>query len=131
MKRIFLMLSVAVMAAISLSSAAFAEGDAIIGDPVKGAKVFKKCKACHTVDQGGKNLVGPNLFGIVGLKAAHMEGFKFSAAMKKSGLTWDEATLDLFLKKPKKLVKKTKMSFAGLKKPKDRANVIAYLKTLK
>ncbi len=126
MKRIFLMFSVAVMAAISLSSAAFAEGD-----PVKGAKVFKKCKACHTVDQGGRNLVGPNLFGIVGLKAAHMEGFKFSPAMKKSGLIWDEATLDLFLKKPRKLVKKTKMSFAGLKKPKDRADVIAYLKTLK
>ncbi|VAW05291.1 Cytochrome c2 [hydrothermal vent metagenome] len=125
MKRIFLMLSVTIMAAISLSNTAFAEGDA-----VKGKKVFKKCKACHTVDQGGKNLIGPNLFGIVGNKAAIHDGYKYSPAMKASGLTWDEATLDTFLKKPKAMVKKTKMTFAGLKKPKHRANVIAYLKTL-
>ncbi len=125
MKRIFLMLSVTIMAAISLSNTALAEGDA-----VKGKKVFKKCKACHTVDQGGKNLVGPNLFGIVGKKAAVHEGYKYSSAMKASGLVWDEATLDTFLKKPKAMLKKTKMTFVGLKKPKHRANVIAYLKTL-
>lgn len=126
MKRIFIALSVSIMAAVSFSAASFAEGDA-----VKGQKVFKKCKACHTVNEGGKKLIGPNLFGIVGKKAAQMEGFKYSKAMTASGLTWDDATLDTFLKKPKALVKKTKMTFAGLKKDKQRANVIAYLKTLK
>ncbi|MCG8490373.1 MAG: cytochrome c family protein [Sneathiellales bacterium] len=101
------------------------------GDVKKGAKVFKKCKACHTVEQGGKNKVGPNLFGIVGKEAAKVEGFKYSKAMKNSGLTWDEATLDSYLKKPRKFLKGTKMSFAGLKKEKDRKNIIAYLNTLK
>ena len=126
MKRIFIALSVSIMAAVSFSSASFAEGDA-----VKGQKVFKKCKACHTVNEGGKKLIGPNLFGIVGKKSAQMEGFKYSKAMTASGLTWDEATLDTFLKKPKAMIKKTKMTLAGLKKDKQRANVIAYLKTLK
>ena len=126
MKRIFIALSVSIMAAVSFSAASFAEGDA-----VKGQKVFKKCKACHTVNEGGKKLIGPNLFGIVGKKSAQMEGFKYSKAMTASGLTWDEATLDTFLKKPKAMIKKTKMTFAGLKKDKQRANVIAYLKTLK
>jgi len=126
MKRNLLMLSLSVLAAISFSTASFAEGD-----PVKGKKVFKKCKACHTVDKDGKNLVGPNLFGIVGKEAAQREGYKYSPAMINSGLTWDEATLDTYLTKPKALVKKTKMTFAGLKKAKQRADVIAYLKTLK
>lgn len=125
MKRIFLMLSVSILAAFSFSAASYADGDA-----VKGKKVFKKCKACHTVDKDGKNLVGPNLFHIVGKKAAQREGFKYSSAMAESGLTWDEATLDVYLTKPKALVPKTKMTFVGLKKDKQRADVIAYLKTL-
>lgn len=125
MKRIFLILSVSVMTAVSFSAASFAEGDA-----VKGMKVFKKCKACHTADEGGKNRVGPNLFGIVGQKAAQKESYKYSKAMIASGLTWDDATLDAYLTKPRALVKKTKMTFAGLKKGTQRADVIAYLKTL-
>lgn len=120
---------IALGAAIVLSLSATSAMAA--GDVKKGTKVFKKCKACHTVDQGGKNKVGPNLFGIVGKEAGKVEGFKYSKAMKGSGLTWDEATLDGFLKKPKKYMKGTKMSFAGLKKEKDRKNVIAYLNTLK
>ncbi len=98
------------------------------GDAKKGKKVFSKCKACHTIKKGGKNRVGPNLYGVVGSKAALVKGFRYSKAMKNSGITWDEATLDKFLTKPKKLVKKTKMSFGGLKKASQRANLIAYLK---
>ncbi len=119
--------AVALAAAIALASgSAMAAGDA-----AKGKKVFKKCKACHTVNKGGKNRVGPNLFGIVGAKAGAVQGYRYSKAMKGSGLTWDEATLDKFLKKPKKLIKKTKMGFPGLKKESQRTDLIAYLKTLK
>ena len=98
------------------------------GDSKKGKKVFSKCKACHTIKKGGKNRVGPNLYGVVGSKAAQVKGYRYSKAMKNSGITWDEATLDKFLTKPKKLVKKTKMAFGGLKKNSQRANLIAYLK---
>lgn len=125
MKHIFLILSVFIMAAVSFSTPSIAEGDA-----VKGQKVFKKCKACHTVNKGGKNRVGPNLFAVAGAKAAEKEGYKYSKAMVKSGLIWDDATLDSYLKKPRALLKRTKMIFVGLKKEKDRADVIAYLKTL-
>ena len=126
MKRILLTLSVSAIAAISFTGNSFADGD--VG---KGKKVFKKCKACHTVTDGGKNLMGPNLFGIVGQKSGQKEDYKYSKAMLAANLTWDEATLATYLTKPRALVKKTKMTFGGLKKEKQRANIIAYLKTLK
>ena len=96
------------------------------GDADKGAKVYKKCKACHTLDEGGKNKVGPNLFGIFGRTAGTLEGYKFSKAFKASDVVWDEATLDEFLTKPKKFIPKTKMGFRGLKKESQRADLIAY-----
>lgn len=96
------------------------------GDPTAGKKVFKKCKACHTL-KAGKNRIGPSLAGILGRPAASVKGFKYSKAMKGSGLVWDADTLGKYLMNPKKFVPKTKMIFKGLKKEKDRANLIAYL----
>jgi len=112
-------------AAILVSGAALAAGDA-----AKGKKVFNKCKACHALEKG-KNKIGPSLCGVVGRKAGEAAKFNYSSDMKKSGLTWDEATLDKFLENPRKTVKKTKMSFAGLNKASDRADVIAFIKDCK
>lgn len=113
---------------IGLLGAAIFAGGAMAGDAAKGEKVFAKCKACHTVEKGGKNKIGPNLYGVVGKKAGAVEGFKYSSAMLASGLTWDEATLDKYLTKPKELVPGTKMVFPGLRKAEERAGMIAYLK---
>lgn len=109
-------------ALVAFGSPAMADGDA-----EAGAKVFNKCKACHALEEG-KNKVGPSLHGVIGRPAGSVDGFKYSAAMAESGLTWDEATLAKFLAKPKDLVSKTKMTFAGLKKEDEIENVIAYLK---
>ena len=98
----------------------------------KGEKTFKKCKACHQVGEGAKSKTGPILNGIVGAPAGHEEGFRYSKAMKaaaEGGLVWDEAELAAFLAKPKKYMKGTKMSFAGLKKDSDIEAVIAYLQS--
>ena len=101
------------------------------GDAEAGKKVFAKCRACHKME-AGKNGVGPSLHGIVGSAVASVEGYtKYSSAMKEfgEGKVWDEVTLDAYLEAPRKVVKGTKMSFPGLRKPEQRADVIAYLKT--
>ena len=92
-----------------------------------GQKVFNKCTQCHTITAGGKNLIGPNLFKIVNANVGKKSGFGYSKTMASMGGVWDVESLNKFLHKPRKYVKGTKMSFAGLKKEKDRANVIAYL----
>jgi cytochrome c len=114
----------------ALATASLASGAALAdGDAEAGKKVFNKCKACHAVEEG-KNKIGPSLFGVVGSAAGSVDGYKYSSSMAESGLTWDEETLDAFLKKPKDVVSGTKMTFAGLRKEDERDNVIAYLKTL-
>ncbi len=100
------------------------------GDPEKGARVFKKCKACHTLKKDGGHTIGPNLHGFLMRPPASLEGFKYSQALKQhatDGLKWNDETLDAYLKKPYTYIKGTTMSFAGLRKNADRANVIAYL----
>ncbi len=116
-------------AAIALAFAATLGGGTALaeGDAAKGKKVFKKCKVCHSFDPGKKK-IGPHLTGIVGRKAASVEGYKYSKAMKAADIVWDEANLDEFLKKPKAFIKGTKMSFGGLKKESQRQDLIAYLK---
>jgi cytochrome c len=108
----------------------FVAAPAQAGDVEAGAKVFKKCKACHYVDQE-KNKTGPHLVNIIGRAAGSIEGYKYSKAMAGSGIVWDEATLTEYLRAPKKYVKGTKMAFRGLQKDVDLANVIAYLKAPK
>ncbi len=98
-------------------------------DIKKGEKVFKKCKVCHEVAKE-KNKVGPHLVNLFDRKAASVEGYKYSKAMKakgEEGLVWNAETLDAYLLKPKKYVPKTKMAFPGLKKETDRVNIIADL----
>jgi len=101
---------------------------AIAGDAVAGAKVFRKCKACHDVE--GKNKVGPHLDGVIGRPVASVEGFKYSPAIVEYAAgqpDWTVEALTAFLRKPKDVIAKTKMSFAGLKKDEDLINILAYL----
>ena len=99
------------------------------GDATRGERLFnQQCKICHTVDKGGRNGVGPNLFGLFGHKAAAVEGFQFSEAMKNSGITWDDKSIAEYLKDPKARVPNGKMVYAGLKQQAQLDDMIAYLK---
>jgi len=96
-------------------------------DPAKGEQVFKKCAACHNAEPGGPNALGPALYGVMGNPVAGHPGFAFSEALKSKGGTWDWDTMSAWLSNPKKFAPGTKMTFAGLSKPEDRANVMAFL----
>jgi len=124
----FLKLAVTTALALVISTAsALAEGDA-----AKGEKVFKKCAACHAVGKGAGHKVGPQLNDVVGRAAGAAEGYRYSKAMiaaGAAGTAWTDEALDAFLAKPKDFLKGTKMSFAGLRKDSERADVIAYLRT--
>ena len=100
-------------------------------DPAKGADVFKKCAACHTINQGGANGIGPNLYATVGEGIAEGKGgFAFSDALKAHGGKWDFDALNAWLTSPRKFANGTKMTFAGLSNAQDRANVIVYLNSM-
>jgi cytochrome c len=104
------------------------QGSGSAQDVAAGEKVFAKCKICHQVGEGARNLIGPELNGIVGRKAGSVEGYSYTEANKNSGITWDDATLKEYLKNPKAKMPGTKMIFAGLPKDEEIDNVIAYLK---
>ena len=100
-------------------------------DIAAGEKLFGRCKACHTANEGGPKKVGPNLWGVFGSTAGTRDvGYKFSKAMKASDIVWDDATMSDFLERPRKVVPKTRMTFPGLKKAAQRDDVIAYLKSV-
>jgi cytochrome c len=116
----------AIAVAVSASGALADETDL-----AAGKKIFARCKACHTLDEGGRDGIGPNLHGVFGRTAGTKEGVRYSKAMTakgEEGLVWSEETLETYLEKPAAMVPGTSMSFPGLKKPEERANLIAYLK---
>lgn len=115
--------TIAALCALAFIGSAHADGD-----PEAGAKVFAQCSACHTVGAGAQNSVGPVLNCVVGRTAGTYPGYRYSSAMRRSGLTWDEATLQKYLKAPDQLLPGTKMAFPGIGNDSDLHNVIAYLK---
>ena len=98
-----------------------------IGDAASGEKVFKKCAACHSINKGGKNNIGPALYNVVGRKVGGVSDYKYSKALTEYQKEWTLEELNGFLLKPAKWIKGTKMAYAGLRKEKDRASIIKYL----
>jgi cytochrome c len=97
-------------------------------DAALGEKIFVQCKACHQIGENAKNAVGPVLNGLFGRKAGTIEGYSYSPANKNSGITWDEATFREYIKDPRAKIPGTKMTFPGLKDPKQIDDIVAYLK---
>ncbi len=120
--------SVALLAA----SAAIASTSALAaGNAANGAGVFERCAICHSNTKTGGNKIGPNLFGVVGRKAGTYAGFSYSSAMTGSGIVWTDAKLDAFIASPSTLVPGNKMPFEGISNATQRADLVAYLDTLK
>ncbi|MBU6299755.1 MAG: cytochrome c family protein [Alphaproteobacteria bacterium] len=104
---------------------------AITGDVAAGAKVFQRCAMCHTDQQGAANRIGPNLFDVVGRKAASLPNFSYSSALKGSGITWTDDKLKEWVSGPQKVVPGTRMTFPGLSDQKQVDDLIAYLNSKK
>lgn len=97
-------------------------------DLENGEAKFAVCKSCHTLNQGGENMVGPNLYGVFGRKAGGLAGFSYSDGLKALGVTWDAQKIDQWIKGPAAMVSGTKMTYLGMENAKDRIDVVAYLK---
>jgi cytochrome c len=117
---------IAAFVCFSLTSPALAAGDA-----AKGAQVFQRCAMCHNVDKAGGNGLGPNLFGVVGRKAASLPDFPYSSVLKASRIVWTDDRLKAWVAGPAKLVPGTRMAFGGLSDPKQIDDLIAFLHTRK
>lgn len=96
-------------------------------DLANGQRQFRRCQSCHTLGEGGRHTVGPNLYGVINRTAADASGFNYSRALSQSGLTWDHDTLDAWIENPRELVPGNRMSFVGLRDAGDRRDVIAYI----
>ena len=117
------------LAAAFLAAPALAQG----GDPVAGEKAFKKCAACHSIEPGAASKIGPNLYGVVGRATGALEDFKYSDTMSKAGQeghVWTVGELDIYLENPRAAMPGNKMTFVGLRKRGERADVISYLVSL-
>lgn len=124
--------AIAATASMVKSETAMAQTAAAVkGDAAKGAKLFVQCRACHTVNVGGRDGVGPNLAGVMGKNAAARTTYKYSAALKNSKIRWDKGSMDAFLKRPSTAVPGTKMAFGGMPNAQARADMVAYLETLR
>ena len=125
MKRLNIAFAVVVAALTIPSAAALAQA----GDAAKGERVFAtQCKACHTLERGGASVTGPNLYGLMARKSGGLPGYGYSEAMRRFAIVWDEKTLANYLRDPKGDMPGTKMVFAGVKRPDQLADLIAYLK---
>lgn len=126
-------------AALTLGAAAHAQDDtqaailAELGETYvsanveNGARIFRRCQACHTVEEGGRNMVGPNLHGVFGREAGGKDDFRYSPAMSESGIVWSAETMDAYLTNPRTYIPRNRMSFAGLRDEEDRNDLIAWL----
>jgi cytochrome c len=117
--------------ATALAAAPFLPAFAQAGDAEAGQRVFAQCRACHTINDGGRNGVGPNLWGVYGSAAGRREGFRYSANLTQlagGGLTWNEDNLRQYLTDPKSLIPQGSMAFAGIRNPEQLTNLIAYLR---
>ena len=115
--------SVASTATVFFLAAGIAHAD---GDSKHGQKLFEECRACHSVERG-VNGVGPSLYGIFGRRAAELDDFRYSPALKRSGITWTPQTLDAYIADPQKAVPANRMPYAGMPEARDRADLLAYL----
>ena len=100
---------------------------ATAADPSSGEAVFAKCKICHTLNQGGRNMVGPNLHGLFGRKAGTVEGFNYSPALRESGIVWDEESLAKYLRDPRGSLPGNRMTFPGIKDDTELVDLLAFL----
>jgi cytochrome c len=122
----------AAVAIVALAVAGWAAPALAAGNPGEGEKVFKRvCTSCHIPTAEGPKRLGPTLFGVIGRKSGAVEGFRYSEANKNANIVWSVENLDPYLTDPKKVIPGTIMAFAGVKKPDERADLIAYLATLK
>jgi cytochrome c len=99
---------------------------ALAQDAARGAKLFEECGACHALERGAQG-VGPDLHGVFGRKAGTLEDFRYSPALKRSGITWEAKTLDAYVADPQQAVPQNRMPYAGMPAPQDRADLIRYL----
>ena len=115
--------AVAAVATASLVAAGVAHAQ---GDAKRGQKLFEECHACHAVERGVQG-VGPSLYGVFGRRAAEVDDFRYSPALKRSGITWTPKTLDAYIADPQKTVPANRMPYAGMPEARDRADLILYM----